>query len=69
MQKAEKFSFFVIHKHIVKHMITLHILKLFLKKFLLFFLQCIRMSQKNINFDDKKILKKRLLQKQKSNHY
>ena len=28
MQKAENFSFFVIHKHTVKHMIILHVPKL-----------------------------------------
>ena len=38
----------------VKYMITLHIPKLFLKKFT-FFLLYIRMSKRNINFDGKKI--------------
>ena len=38
-------------------MITLHIPKLLLKKFYFFSLQYIRMSVKNTNFDDKKILK------------
>ena len=36
MQKAKKFSFFVIHKHIVKHVITLCIPKLLKTKFSLF---------------------------------
>ena len=57
MQKAKTFSFFVIHKHIVKYMITLCIPKLLQKKFYFFSLQYIRMSGKNINFEDKKIKK------------
>ena len=57
MQKAENFSFFVTHKHTVKHMIPLCIPKLLQKKFYFFSLQCIRMIGKNINFDDKKIKK------------
>ena len=60
------FSFFVIHKHTVKHMITLCIPKLLKKIFYLFSLHCIRMSGKNINFDDKNILKSDFYKEQKS---
>ena len=56
MQKSRKlFSFFVINKPIVKHMITLRIPKLLQKKSYFLSLQYIRMSEKNINFEDKKI--------------
>ena len=41
----------------VKHIIALRIPKLLQKKFYFFSLQYIRMSGKNINFDDKKIRK------------
>ena len=50
------FSFFVIHKHTVKNMITLSIPKLlYIKKIYFFSLLHISMSGKNINFNDKKI--------------
>ena len=38
-------------------MIVLCIRKLLLKNFYLFFLQCIRINGKNINFDEKKVKK------------
>ena len=40
-----------------------------IKKNSFFSSQRIRMSENSINFDDKKILKKRLLQQQKKNFY
>ena len=48
-------------------MITLRIPKLLLKKNYFFSLQCIRMSGKNINFDDKKILKSDFYKNKKVN--
>ena len=38
-------------------MIVLCIRKIIIKKFNLFFLQCIRINGKNINFDEKKVKK------------
>ena len=40
--------------------------QIIIKRFLFFSLVYIRMSETNINFDDKKIKKKYLLQKQKN---
>ena len=56
-KKAENCSFFVIYKNTVKHMITPCIPKLLLKKIYFFSLLYIRMSGKNINFEDRKIKK------------
>ena len=47
-------------------MVAARIPKLLCKHFYFFSLQSVRMSGKNINFDDKKIKKKLILQKQKN---
>ena len=57
---------FVIHRYTVKYIITLCIPKLLLNKFYFFSLLYIRMSGKNINFEDKKILKSNFYKKQKN---
>ena len=54
---CKKLFIFIIYKLIVMHMITLCIPKIVINFFLLFSLQYIKMSGKNINFNDNKIRK------------
>ena len=54
----QNYLIIVIHKHTVEHIITLSTPKIIIKKIYFFPLQYIRMSGKNINFNDNEIRKR-----------